>query len=1278
MKKSFFKLILALVAFGAVSLQLPARNLFVYSEVADAAIASGEQPVNQFRIAFPYGVGTLEESQGSNANEMKAIKDLVRTNAGDLVLITAFASQEGDAASNLRLSGKRAAAVKDYLVAQGFPVEQIVIRVAGEDWDGLSEFVDSHNFAGKAEVQRILDDSSLSSIAKKAALYGVEGGSAWDWLVNNAMPALRSVEVSVFSKESLRRLSKGEMPAAASYAAEQKPVIEDARPVVKEQNTAIEEARPAEEQNPVKEEAKPEAEEVKLAVEEAKPVVVEEAKPVVEDRKPVVEEQKPAPQTRRPSTGPVTLNGRVLDADGLPVPGASVFIPGTTKGVISDGDGRFVFDVPGGTEEIKISCIGYDDVDIDLASVKGKDIEVILKESTIFLESAVAVGYGTPKKIESLVGSVTTVNSESIRTAPSSSALDALQGQVAGLAVLTSGGVAGDNSVSMKLHGTGSLTSSSAPLYIIDGVPSSARSIMSLNPNDIESISILKDASATSIYGARAANGVVHIITKSGSYNNSASITVRSQYGISTITDKSLYENMMSSAELARFWNIAGIHSEQYVKETFYDNGYNADTRWYNYVQQFNNPQYQNDISIEGGGQRVAFLIGASQFHQRGSAIGNVYDRFTLRSNVQGRPKDWLKVGMNMSATYDKTIQNPNWSNSSNNRNYTSGALSYLTLPFYPAIDPETGKEYENEYPGGMINHHTYMANRITPTERLGLMGTAFVTIDFTPDLKLSSRAGVDGYVSRYTGVMKPDYYLMGGSGWRSRSTTYNYTSSLTNTLEYTFDKSDQINFSVLAGHEEIYNDYDYWSGSIENIINPRITLISSGDPETREIDESQVQSAFRSFFGHADFTLDGRYIFDASVRADASSRFGAAKRWGVFWSAGAMWKIKREEFLKRVVWVNDLNLKASYGTSGNANIADYQALNLLGEGGMYNGTNGLYFAQPENPDLSWEKQALLTVALTGKVFDRFDFDVEWYHRKTTDMLMSVPIPATVGFGSQYRNVGALLNTGVDVTLGYDILRTRDSFLHFQTTFNYNAEKVLELFDGRDRWEIANTGVAFVVGHPVMYYNPIYAGVDRNTGKPTWYKPNPDDIDTTTMDEVTDVFSEEDLIQNTGFKRHAPIYGGFSFSGGWKGLSFLADFSYVIGKYMINNDAYFYANPNQFADDNQHKSVSDFWTETNPDAKWPDWRQGTVMQFDTHLIEDASFLRLKNLQIAYSLPKSIMDNISFMQDLKITFTGRNLLTFTRYSGIDPEDDTNVSLGLPANSKQMLLGLELTF
>ncbi|MBQ9411245.1 MAG: SusC/RagA family TonB-linked outer membrane protein [Bacteroidales bacterium] len=1211
--------------------------------------AESEGEKQLFRITFPKGVSTLQESFGSNAPELKALRNVVRDHSDDLLFLTSYASPDGNYLTNASLSSQRAASVKRFLVNEGFPEDQIIIRSAGEDFNGLRTWVASHSFDGKDQVLEILDGKAPKT-AKKIAMKALQGGSVWTYLEENAMDDLRYVVVSALPEGGELYAKGGEECEPCEPCTPEVPVV-----------------APVQEPAPV--------EVAKAAVEEE--IAKAQPEPEVKPEPEPEPEVKPEPEPQRPvsAKGNITIKGEVVDKEGIPIPGASVYISGTTTGTVTDLDGEFSLVIPAATRFIKASCIGYEDADVAVSTAR---MHIALPDATNFLQEAVSIGYGAPKKIESLVGTVTTVNSETVKNAPSSSALDMLQGQVAGLQVLTSGGVAGDNSVSMKLHGVGSLTSSSEPLYIIDGVPSSSRSIMAMNPNDIESISILKDASATSIYGARAANGVVHIITKTGAYNNAATVTVRSQWGISTITDKSLYENMMSSSELARFWNISGIHSAQYVKETFYDQyGEDVDTKWYNYLQQFNNPQFQNDISITGGGQRVAYMIGASQFHQRGTAIGNVYDRYTLRSNIQGRPKDWLKIGLNTNLTYDNNIQNPNWSNSSSNRNYTSGALSYLTLPFYPAIDPETGKEYEVEYPGGMINHRTYMANRVAGTERLSISGALFGTIDFTPDLKFSSRAGVDGYISRGKGALNPSYSLSGGTGWRSRATTYNYTASFTNTLEYAHEFNQNHQFSVLVGHELIWNDYDYYGGSADGITNPALVLLDYGDPEQNDVYESQSQSGFRSFFAHADYTLFDKYIFDASFRMDASSRFGAHNRWAPFWSVGALWKIKKENFLRSVRWLDDLNFKVSYGTQGNASIGNYDRLALLGKGGTYYGTSSLYFGQPESPDLKWEQQALLTLALTGKVVNRVDFDIEWYHRKTTNMLMGVPIPATVGFGSQTRNVGGLLNTGVDLTLGVDIIRGYDYFLRFQTTFNYNRERITELFDGRERWEIEGTGVAWVVNHPVMYYFPVYAGVNRDNGKLQWYVPG-ENVDETTKGEVTEDFDEVALTQNTGFMRHAPINGGFSISGAWRGISLVCDFAYVVGKYMINNDAFFYANPNQFADDNQHKSVSNFWTENNRDAQWPDWRQGLTMQFDTHLIEDASFLRLKNLQVGYSLPKSLMSRQKVFKDVKFTFTGRNLLTLTGYTGIDPEDDTNVSLGLPANSKQYLFGLELTF
>ena len=334
---------------------------------------------------------------------------------------------------------------------------------------------------------------------------------------------------------------------------------------------------------------------------------------------------------------------------------------------------------------------------------------------------------------------------------------------------------------------------------------------------------------------------------------------------------------------------------------------------------------------------------------------------------------------------------------------------------------------------------------------------------------------------------------------------------------------------------------------------------------------------------------------------------------------------------------------------------------------------------QPENRNLTWEQQGLFTVALTGRAFNFLDFDIEYYHRKTTNMLMDVPNPYTTGFTSVSQNVGALLNQGVDLTLGFDILRQKDYYLRFNTTFSFNNQKITELFDGRKRWEIANTHVAYVVGKPIMFYSPLYAGIDPADGLPMWYLPGEDkDVVTRDPARVTKTFDADALQQSTGKYRYAPINGGFSLSGGWKGISVQADFSYVIGKYLLSNDGYFYGNPANFATMNTHKEMSDFWTPTHTDAKYPDWSKGVVMQFDDHLLEKASFLRLKNLQVGYNLPEKALAWQNVVKSLKITFTGRNLLTFTKYPGIDPEINSNLTYGVGGNSKQFLGGIEINF
>ena len=970
----------------------------------------------------------------------------------------------------------------------------------------------------------------------------------------------------------------------------------------------------------------------------------------------------------------LTVTGNVTDAStGEPVPFASVHEKGTMNGVNTDVNGHYSISVS--KDGILVfSSVGYNTVEIP---VDGKaKINCDLPVDTETLESAVAVGYGSAKKVGTMVGSVTTVKSDALKNAPSSSALDALQGQVAGLAVMTTGGVAGDNNVSMQLHGKGSLGSSTAPLYTIDGVQASRGAVMAMIPYDIASISILKDASATSIYGSRAANGVVYVTTKAGAYNNRATVTVRSQAGISTLADFTLYNNMMSGPELKDFLVKSGIMSPQQIYQKYTSKGWDADTKWYNYFQQFNNPQFQNDISVEGGGEKVAYMLGASQFHQRGTAFGNFYDRYTVRSNVQGRPKDWLKMGMNLSFSMEQTAGAGFWGGSGSTSDNPYGGLSYTKNPLIPALD-ENGNVPEVMWADGAYNTKYLIQQQPKQTNSYNLLGSFNVEIEPFKNFKIASRAGIDGYFTNYNYTLMPSAQFAGGSGSRSREYGMSYAATITNTLEYSFSIADAHHFTLLAGHEGVANYSEALSASSKGLSDDRLTNLQNGQKDTYSMSESMSQSRFLSYFGRFEYSILDKYYFDASVRNDACSRFGVDNRNATFWAVGGMWKIKAEDFMFGASAVNDLNLKVSYGTQGNASIGNYQHLGLISSSSKYMDTESKVLAQPSNPGLTWEQQALFTVGVNGRFFDMLDVNVEFYNRTTTDMLMDVPYNYTTGFSSLKANVGSLSNMGVDLMLGLDILRGRDYYLRASTTFNYNAEKVTALFNGLDRWEMTGYGLAYVVGKPVMFYAPIYAGVDPADGAPMWYLPG-ENVDETTMKETTKKFDEAGLTQNTGKRYTPPIYGGFSIGGGWRGISVQADFSYVLGKTLINNDAYFYGNPNAFAEQNYHKSVADFWTPENTDAQYPDWTKGYTMQFDTHMYENADFLRLKNLQVAYALPKKLLAGQNVLNGLKVTFTGRNLLTVTKYSGIDPEVAGNLTLGRLGNSKQYLFGLELTF
>lgn len=971
----------------------------------------------------------------------------------------------------------------------------------------------------------------------------------------------------------------------------------------------------------------------------------------------------------------ITVKGSIKDAaTGEPIPYAVVQIKGTSNGVMSDLNGEFTVKAPS-KSTLVVSSIGYDACEVAATTAK---LLVELEVDSKTLEEAVIVGYGANRKVGNKVGVISTVKSDIVKNAPSNSALDLLQGQVAGLSVLSTGGVAGDNNISMKIHGTGSLSSSGEPLFIIDGVQSSSSAAMMMNPNDILTVSVLKDASSTSIYGAQGANGVVFITTKSGSYDSRATVKVTSNAGISTLANKTFFENMMNSAELKNFWMRSGLMTADQITANYTSLGYDADTRWYMVMQRFNNPQYQNDITIEGGGSKVAYLVGASQFHQTGNTYGNYFDRYTLRSNVQARPANWLKVGVNLNGSVTQDQSNNNWGSSSGGANYTQGGLSYLLNPLYPAYD-ENGEMFKIKFPNGNYNPRYYNEDCYrNDYTTFRLLGNVFVEIEPYKNLIIRSSLGTDSTFEVMDRFALPSADFMSGSGMVQKSTYMASKNTLTNTIQYSRDFGGKHSFSVLAGHEGIGYKYKSWLSFSTGQTDDRRLTLQDGEAAKMEVQESQTEYKFLSFFGHADYSYAGRYTVDLTVRNDASSRFGAAKRNGLFWAAGLMWDAKKENFLRNVSWLNALNLKLSYGTQGNASIGNYSSLPLISSGSKYKDVTSMLVSQPANPDLGWEKQGLLTVSAAASFLDRIDLEVAFYDRTTTDMLMSVPYPYTSGHPSAYKNVGGLKNTGMDISLNLNILRGRDYTLDVRGTFNRNWERVTELFNGLDHWIIDGTGVAYVVGKPVMYYMPIYAGLSEQ-GMPQWYLPG-EDTSVTTMDpaRVTTTYDENKLIQNTGIQRSEPIVGGFGISGSWKGIMLRADFSFVLGKYLINNDMYYFANPNVFPGDNQSRTVSDFWTPQNTNAKWPDWSKGAKMEIDSHTLENASFLRFKTLVVGYSFPHKWFNENTVVKGLTITCTGRNLFTVTDYTGMDPEVDSNVTLGIPGNTLQILGGLEIKF
>lgn len=983
------------------------------------------------------------------------------------------------------------------------------------------------------------------------------------------------------------------------------------------------------------------------------------------------------PQASAALPDPIKVTGTVYSDNGLVLPGVNVFIQRSKKGVVTNEAGEFSIDAQPG-DVVVISYVGMEDQKIKVTNSLPR-LSITLTKGNKLLEEVIVEGYGSAKKATNIVSTVTQVSARDMAEKPVADVFDALQGKVPGLTVLSSSGEP-SSQASLNLNGVGSLTSDVTPLIVVDGVPVQQATILNMNPADFESMNVLRDASATSIYGSRAANGVIFFTTKKGVAGRDQ-INVQAQYGASGLTDTKFFNNFMNSSELTNFWVATGYHSQGYVDTLLQQ--YPYDTKWYKYYYKNAPPMYQLNVSLSGGTGKTTYYVSGSYYNSEGLAYHSDFYRYTFRSNLTTRVTDWFKLGLNLSGGYNSYQTNPNGSNDPDR------GLSWLAQPFYSPIDPTTHQPYPTVIPGWGFYNPRYLADeQPNPVNTVQLNPQAF--IEFTPikNLVFRSTAGLDFYDRINSAIQYPSFQGSPGNGQASEGFSRYANEDFNNTLEYTFHINEDNHLNALVGQEYIDNKYNVFAASSTGQSDDRLVLLTDG-PNNINATSDQYEYAYISYFARAEYDWRSKYFVNISGRQDASSLFGVNDRTAKFGSVGVMWQAKQENFLKDVSWLSDLSVRANYGSSGNSSINidgngnptnDYQNAALVGAT-QYNAKSGWYVSTPGDSNLTWEKATQLTFGASIGLWNRIHIDADVYNKVTTSMLLSVPYAYTSGFSSVTSNVGSLQNRGINLHIDFDVYKSKKFNITPYITLNNNWEKVTKLFQGLNYWIVPNTGVCWVIGKPVTFFYPVWAGVNPQNGAPQWYLPNsdPNKIIDPQKDksQVTNNFDPDALQQSTGIKVNPPFKGGFGLNANYGGLYLGADFTFVSGKWIINNDQYFYDNPNVFTGFNQSKEVLNYWKKPGDNAEFPSYAY-QFTQFDSHSLENASFIRLKTFTLGYTVPKSVLQKTKAIKGLKIYFTGRNLLTWTKYPGVDPEVNSNLELGTYPNTKQYVGGVDFTF
>ena len=956
--------------------------------------------------------------------------------------------------------------------------------------------------------------------------------------------------------------------------------------------------------------------------------------------------------------GFVTVSGVVVSADDKsPLVGVNV-VAGPVSGVSTLSDGSYSIAVEAGTT-LEFQYIGYTPYQFEVpAGQAAVTCNVALQPETQRLDDVVVIAYGVRKK-GTVAGSVSTVKAEHIENTPTAAFDQALQGQVPGLTVLSNSGEPSVATV-MQIRGVSSLNAGTAPLYILDGVAISSSDFNTINPADIESISVLKDAASTSIYGAHAANGVIVITTKRGRLADRPRIEYRMQLGFSQLAHG--HWELMNTDERIRYEKQIGL-----TEGKDYNLLSKTDVNWLDEVFSSSAMLQSYELAVSGATDKTNYYFSGGYYDQEGTVAGSGFTRYSLRANVEQRAAEWLKIGTNTSLNYQEITQ----ADEGQYTVVTPISAARFMLPYWNPHRPDgsLASVSDGSWKGDGQNPLEWQENNPVLYKKYKLLSSLFAEASPVKGLNVKSQFSIDFTHTTAFGLSFPSYAPNLGEGAAQRNTTDALTLSVTNTVDYKFTVGDKHALTFLLGQEGISSRYEGFSISTRGQTNDKLTNVTTGTRVVGWGDTTDNDYSFLSVFGRGEYSFADRYYADFSVRADGSSRFGAGNRWAAFWSVSFMWNLRNERFMEGVRrWLTNAQIALSTGTSGNSSIPNYEHLALVSGGLDYCDNAAIAPSQPGNESLRWEKPWTTNLALHLGFWNRLNVDFELYNRKITDMLIEVPVSVTEnGFGYVWQNVGAMVNRGAELSVVATPVATRNFSWQLTATASYNKNKITELYNGVNEYVLSTTNLKYVVGHDSgEFFLNRFAGVNPANGDALWYD---------SEGNLTNELRDEDKVM-TGKSCHAPWQGGFGTTLTWKGLSLSAQFSWVADRWMVNNDRYFDESNGRFATYNQSRRLLDRWQKPGDLTDIP--RHGVYTEFDDRLLEDASFMRLKNLSLSYAFPAALLRKTRCISGLRIMLQAQNLLTFTKFTGLDPESSLNLYAAQYPMSRQFTFSIDLTF